>query len=71
VDRNIIGGKWRELKGMARQGWGKLRRDELAELGGKKDRLVGRVQQKSGYASDEAARRAEDWAEHQDSTPKT
>ena len=71
MDRNIIGGKWRELKGMARQQWGKLRHDEFAEIGGKKDRLVGKLQQRSGQASDEAARRADEWAKHQDSTPKT
>ena len=48
MDRNIIGGKWRELKGMARQQWGKLRHDEFAQLGGKRDRMVGKLQQKSG-----------------------
>jgi uncharacterized protein YjbJ (UPF0337 family) len=56
---------------MARQEWGKLRHDEFAEIGGKKDRLVGKLQQRSGQASDEAARRADEWAKHQDSTPKT
>ena len=42
------------------------RSGELEEVGGKKDRLVGKLQQKYGYASDEAARRADEWAEHQD-----
>ena len=71
MDWNIIEGKWKELKGMAREEWGKLRHDEFAEIGGKKDRLVGKLQQRSGQASDEAARRADEWAKHQDSTPKT
>ena len=67
MDRNIIGGKWKELKGMAREEWGKLSNDELEEIGGKKDRLVGKLQQKYGYASDEASKRADEWAKHQDS----
>ena len=70
MDRNIVGGKWRELKGMARQQWGRLRHDEFAQLGGKKDRMVGRLQQKSGQASDEATRRADEWAKHEDSATK-
>lgn len=71
MDRNIIGGKWRELRGMARQEWGKLRHDEFAQVGGKKDRLVGKLQQTAGRASDEAARRADELAEHQDPTART
>ena len=67
MDWNIIEGKWKELKGMAREEWGKLSNDELEEIGGKKDRLVGKLQQKYGYASDEASKRADEWAKHQDS----
>ena len=66
MDWNIIEGKWKELKGHAREEWGKLTNDELEEIGGKKDRLVGKLQQKYGYASDEANRRADEWAKHQD-----
>ncbi len=71
MDRNIIAGRWKELKGLTREEWGKLTHDELKETEGKKARLVGKLQQKSGYASDEATRRADEWAKHQDSTPKT
>jgi len=66
MDWNIIEGKWHELKGLAREEWGKLTNDELEEIGGKKDRLVGKLQQKYGYASEEAARQADEWAKHQD-----
>jgi len=50
MDWNIIEGKWKELKGHAREQWGKLTDDELEEVGGKKDRLVGKLQQKYGYS---------------------
>ena len=65
MDWNIIEGKWKELKGYAREEWGKLTHDELEEIGGKKDRLVAKLQQKYGYASDEADRRADEGAKHQ------
>ena len=66
MDWNIIEGKWKELKGTAREEWGKLTHDELEEIGGKKDRLVAKLQQKYGYASDEADKLADEWAKHQD-----
>ena len=66
MDWNIIEGKWKEMKGLAREECGKLTNDELEEIGGKRDRLVCKLQQKYGYASDEAARRADEWAKHQD-----
>ena len=65
MDWNIIEGKWKELKGTAREEWGRLTHDELEEIGGKKDRLVAKLQQKYGYASDEADKRADEWAKHQ------
>ena len=71
VDWNIIEGRWKELKGHAREQWGKLSDDELEEVGGKKDRLVGKLQQKYGYAADEATRRADEWAKQQDEATKT
>src|SRR5450756_1960373 len=70
MDWNIIEGKWKELKGHAREEWGKLSDDELEEVGGKKDRLVGKLQQKYGYAADEADRRADEWAKQQDARPQ-
>ena len=71
LDWNIIEGKWKELKGHAREQWGKLTDDELEEVGGKKDRLVGKLQQKYGYAADEADRRADEWAKQQDEASRT
>lgn len=71
MDWNIIEGKWKELKGRAREQWGDLTDDELEEVAGKKDRLVGKLQQKYGYAADEADRHADEWAKQQDAFDET
>ncbi len=39
-----IHGQWNEIKGLIRQKWGKLTNDDLEEIEGKKDRLVGKIQ---------------------------
>ena len=70
MDWNIVEGKWNELKGHAREQWGKLTDDELKEVGGKKDVLVAKLQQKYGYAADEANRQADEWAKRQDAKPQ-
>lgn len=57
-----IEGKWTEVKGKARASWGELTDDELDQIGGKKDQLVGKLQQKYGLEREQAEKRADDWA---------
>jgi uncharacterized protein YjbJ (UPF0337 family) len=56
---DIIQGKWKEMKGQAKEKWGKLTDDDLDTIEGKRDQLVGHVQQKYGIAKDEAERQVE------------
>lgn len=58
---DMIEGKWNELKGRAREKWGKLTDDDLDVAKGNKDQLVGLVQEKYGKARDEAEKEVEDW----------
>ena len=58
-----IEGNWKEIKGKARASWGEITDDELTQVGGKKDQLVGKLQQKYGLEREEAERRADDWAD--------
>lgn len=57
-----VEGKWKELKGRARTSWGKLNDDELDQVGGRKDQLVGKIQQHYGLEREEAERQADEWA---------
>ena len=59
---NIIEGKWKELSGSAKERWGDLTHDEIVELGGKKDKLEGLLQQKYGITQEAAAHQIDDWA---------
>jgi uncharacterized protein YjbJ (UPF0337 family) len=56
-----IEGKWKELKGQARSKWGKLTDDDLENAAGKKDVLVGRLQQRYGYKRDQAEKELDTW----------
>ena len=49
-----IEGQWKDLKGRMRQQWGKLTDDDIEQIGGKKDRLLGKLQERYGYHKDQA-----------------
>ena len=56
-----IEGKWKEIKGQARQKWGKLTNDDLDVINGKREELVGRVQNRYGMAKEEAEKQVKEF----------
>ena len=54
-------GNWKVLKGQVRQKWGKLTDDDLDVIEGKRTELAGRLQQRYGYAKDEAEKNIDAW----------
>ena len=55
-------GKWKQLKGNVKQRWGKLTDDDVTALSGKKDELVGKLQERYGITREQAQREADEWA---------
>ncbi|MBE0697034.1 MAG: CsbD family protein [Anaerolineaceae bacterium] len=62
----IFLGKWHELKGQVRQQWGKLTDDDLAQLNGKAEELVGVLQQRYGYGKAQAEIEINQWLREHD-----
>ncbi|MEO8559466.1 MAG: CsbD family protein [Rhodospirillales bacterium] len=56
-----IEGQWKQLKGTVKQKWGKLTDDDLSFINGKRDELVGHIQERYGVARDDADRQVKDW----------
>ena len=57
-----IEGKWKQFTGSAQERWGKLTDDDIRTLTGKKDHLVGKLQERYGIAAEEAAKQADAWS---------
>jgi uncharacterized protein YjbJ (UPF0337 family) len=57
-----IEGNWKQFAGQARQKWGKLTDDDFEKAAGRKDELVGMIQERYGIARDEASKQADEWA---------
>jgi uncharacterized protein YjbJ (UPF0337 family) len=62
VNWDQIEGKWKQLKGSVRQQWGKLTDNDLERIAGKRDSLVGKLQEYYGLAKQEAQARVDEWA---------
>jgi uncharacterized protein YjbJ (UPF0337 family) len=53
------------LKGKAREKWGKLTDSDFEQIAGKKDQLIGRIQERYGISKDEALKQADEWVKVQ------
>lgn len=56
MNKDIIQGKWKQLAGQARVKWNKLTDDDLGVLDGHREYLVGKLQERYGWAKDQAER---------------
>jgi uncharacterized protein YjbJ (UPF0337 family) len=56
-----IEGNWKQFTGKVQQQWAKLTDDDLQMVQGKREELVGRIQERYGYAKDQASREVDDW----------
>jgi len=54
LNQDVFEGKWKEMRGQVKEWWGKLTDDDLEQVGGKADQLVGLLQQKYGYTRERA-----------------
>lgn len=65
MDWNRIEGNWKQFKGKAKEKWGQLTDDELDQIAGQREQLVGRIQERYGYAKEHAQKEVDDWLNHQ------
>ena len=61
MNTDIIKGNWKEIKGKVKQQWGKLTDDDLQQIDGKREELVGKIQAQYGYAREQAEEEGKKW----------
>ena len=65
MNEDILKGKWNEMKGEVKKKWGKLTDNDLMVISGEKEKLVGILQIKYGYAKDNAEKEYKEFIGHQ------
>lgn len=53
-NRDVMVGKWKQVRGKAKQTWGKLTDNDLDRITGRFDELAGLIQERYGYTREQA-----------------
>ncbi|MGB3070494.1 MAG: CsbD family protein [Ottowia sp.] len=61
MNEDRIKGNWLQFKGKIKEQWGKLTDDDLDVIAGKRDQLVGKIQERQGIAKDVAEKQLSEW----------
>jgi uncharacterized protein YjbJ (UPF0337 family) len=63
MNSDRIEGNWKQFKGKVQEQWGKLTDDDLDVIAGKREQLLGRIQERHGLNKDEAEKQIRTWEE--------
>ena len=66
MNRQEIKGNWKQLKGRAKEKWGELTDDDLDQIAGRRQILIGRIQERYGKDLSTAEKEVDAWLDAQD-----
>lgn len=61
MNKDELEGKWKQMKGRAKEKWGKLTDDDLDEIQGRQQVLVGKIQERYGHEREAAEEAVASW----------
>lgn len=56
-----VEGKWNQYKGKAKEKWGKLSDDDLHVINGRRQQLIGKIQERYGLAKEVAEKQTDEF----------
>jgi uncharacterized protein YjbJ (UPF0337 family) len=56
MNADTLKGQWHQVKGAVKTQWGKLTDNDLDQIAGQSEKLIGKLQERYGYARDRAER---------------
>ena len=69
MNKDTVEGNWKQLKGKIKEQWGKLTDDDFDVIAGKRDQLLGRIQERHGISRDEAEKQVAAWENRDGRSP--
>lgn len=61
MNKDMLQGEWSLIKGKIKEKWGELTDDDLTEINGKREQLLGIIQKKYGLAKEKAEEELAEW----------
>ena len=69
MNKDTLEGNWKQFKGKVKEQWGKLTDDDFDVIAGKRDQLLGRIQERHGVSRDDAETQVAAWENRDGRTP--
>ncbi|HEX4997183.1 MAG TPA: CsbD family protein [Terriglobia bacterium] len=61
MNPDILKGKWNQVKGQIRSKWGKLTDNDVMEIQGDTQKMLGKLQERYGYTREQAEKAIKDF----------
>ena len=61
MNKDILEGKWEQIKGTIVQKWGDLTDDDLTQINGYREILLGKIQEAYGRSREDAENEIKEW----------
>ena len=61
MNHDRIAGSWKQIRGKVKEQWGKLTDDDLMEIQGRREQLIGKIQTRYGISQAEAEAQVSGW----------
>ena len=70
MNQDILKGKWTQLKGDVRNWWGKLTDDDVTQIQGDTEKMIGKLQERYGYKRDQAEKELNEFLNSRTGQPR-
>jgi uncharacterized protein YjbJ (UPF0337 family) len=70
MNPEIFRGRWNQLKGEVRSRWGKLTDDDLTQIQGEAEKMIGKLQERYGYKRDQAEKELNEFLNSHPAQPR-
>ena len=70
MNTDILRGRWTQMRGDIRTRWGKLTDDDLMQIQGEAEKMIGKLQERYGYKRDQAERELNEFLNKQTAQPR-
>ena len=61
MDRDRLKGNWHQLKGKVREFWGELTGDDIDWVAGRREQLIGKLEERYGMSREEAEKQVDEF----------
>lgn len=61
MNKDQIEGEWKNIKGIVKEKWGKLTDNDLTEINGQREQMLGKLQSLYGYSKEQAEKEWKDF----------